>query len=79
VESDPIGQFAGMNTFAYTYDNPLGYVDPYGLWGVRDIFPENAPIVTMGEAIAAMSAYAVGKATGDELLCDRRPPSQSSG
>jgi len=32
VESDPIGLAGGLNTFAYAYDNPLGYVDPYGLW-----------------------------------------------
>lgn len=32
VESDPIGLIGGINTFAYTGNGPLVYVDPYGLF-----------------------------------------------
>jgi RHS repeat-associated protein len=31
VESDPIGLRAGLNTFAYVIDNPLGWADRTGL------------------------------------------------
>lgn len=31
VESDPVGQLAGVSTYAYVESNPLGYVDPFGL------------------------------------------------
>ena len=34
LNEDPIG-FAGgdMNLYAYVWDNPTNFVDPYGLWG----------------------------------------------
>lgn len=31
VESDPLGQAAGVNTYAYVGSNPQSYVDPLGL------------------------------------------------
>ena len=55
VESDPIGLVGGINTFAYTDNQPLRYVDRDG----RFVFLL-APLVPLAPIVAEATAAAVG-------------------
>jgi RHS repeat-associated protein len=68
MQSDPIGLAGGLNTFSYVESDPLGSSDPRGLFKMADLFPEGAPIVTMGNAYGALAAYIVGVVTGNDAL-----------
>ena len=37
ISEDPIGFIAGVNFYTYVTNNPLFFVDPYGLYGFRDL------------------------------------------
>lgn len=42
LSRDPIGENGGLNIYGYVGNDPLGYIDPYGLWAWGDPLPQGS-------------------------------------
>lgn len=50
AQSDPVGLFGGVGTFVYSNGDPLGNIDPLGLWWFGDPLPQTFVDVWTGAA-----------------------------
>ena len=45
ISADPIGLRGGINLYAYVHNDPVNWVDPWGLWGGKEEITQSSGVV----------------------------------
>jgi len=67
LTTDPIGLAGGINLFAYTDNNPINYVDPYGLNPAAGALTGGAFLGPPGAVAGAIIGGAIGWYAGEKI------------
>jgi RHS repeat-associated protein len=87
---DPIGENGGINLYGYVRNNPIGYIDPYGLNAAAALIILRGAVVRAGVAeavglgpenpaadIAATGLLILGSIEAIKALADSSKPAES--
>lgn len=80
LSSDPLGLWAGENTYAYVGNDPLGSVDPYGLYSWDEFLDDSTNFSAgMGDAISFGATDLIRDAMGTNGVVNHCSGMYSSG
>lgn len=57
IQADPMGLTDGINIYGYGRINPLLYIDPYGLWSLRDILDRFNNFITSDIVVNSVAGF----------------------